>query len=67
MRNLTMMTDLYQLTMMNGYFLKGKAKEISVFDVFFRQKDTMNYAVFGGRYRISALARHVPSRFFGVS
>ena len=37
MRNLTMMTDLYQLTMMNGYFLKGKAKEISVFDVFFRQ------------------------------
>ncbi len=48
MRNLTMMTDLYQLTMMNGYFLKGKAKEISVFDVFFRQKDTMNYAVFAG-------------------
>lgn len=48
MRNLTMMTDLYQLTMMNGYFLKGKAKETSVFDVFFRQKDTMNYAVFAG-------------------
>lgn len=48
MRNLTMMTDLYQLTMMNGYFLEGKAKEVSVFDVFFRQKDTMNFAVFAG-------------------
>ncbi len=48
MRNLTMMTDLYQLTMMNGYFLQGKAKETAVFDVFFRQKQTMNYAVFAG-------------------
>lgn len=48
MRNLTMMTDLYQLTMMNGYFLKGKATETAVFDVFFRQKETFNYAVFAG-------------------
>lgn len=48
MRNLTMMTDLYQLTMMNGYFLDGKANETSIFDVFFRQKDTMNYVVFAG-------------------
>ncbi|MCH5158017.1 MAG: nicotinate phosphoribosyltransferase [Clostridiales bacterium] len=48
MRNLTMMTDLYQLTMMNGYFLKGKAKEECVFDLFFRQKSTINYAVFAG-------------------
>ncbi len=48
MRNLTMMTDFYQLTMMNGYFLEGKARETAVFDVFFRQKSTMNYAVFAG-------------------
>ncbi len=48
MRNLTMMTDLYQLTMMNGYFLEGKAKQQCVFDVFFRQKGTMNYVVFAG-------------------
>ena len=48
MRNLTMMTDFYQLTMMNGYFLKHKTGETAVFDVFFRQKDTMNYAVFAG-------------------
>ena len=43
-----MMTDFYQLTMMNGYFLKHKTGETAVFDVFFRQKDTMNYAVFAG-------------------
>lgn len=43
-----MMTDLYQLTMMNGYFLEGKAKTTSVFDVFFRQKNTMNYVVYAG-------------------
>ena len=48
MRNLTMMTDLYQLTMMDGYFLEGKAKDTAVFDLFFRQKDCINYAVFAG-------------------
>ena len=36
MRNLTMMTDLYQLTMMNGYFRYGKRDQVSVFDMFFR-------------------------------
>lgn len=48
MRNLTMMTDLYQLTMMDGYFSENKADEIAVFDLFFRQKETINYAVFAG-------------------
>ena len=36
MRNLTMMTDLYQLTMMNGYFKNGMKDNVAVFDVFFR-------------------------------
>ncbi|WAW15022.1 nicotinate phosphoribosyltransferase [Peptostreptococcus equinus] len=35
--NLTMLTDLYQLTMMNGYFKKGIHEDIAVFDVFFRK------------------------------
>lgn len=48
MRNLTMMTDLYQLTMMDGYYSEGKANQTAVFDVFFRQKGTINYAVFAG-------------------
>ncbi len=47
-RNLTMMTDLYQLTMMNGYFMDGTYKNQAVFDVFFRYKDQLNYALFAG-------------------
>ena len=47
-RNLTMMTDLYQLTMMNGYFLSGASKNIATFDMFFRAKGQLNYAVFAG-------------------
>lgn len=35
--NLTMLTDLYQLTMINGYYKKGMHEDIAVFDVFFRK------------------------------
>ena len=34
--NLTLLTDLYQLTMMNGYHLCGLDKTRAVFDVFYR-------------------------------
>lgn len=37
MRNLTLLTDLYQLTMMNGYFENGVHEDIVVFDMFFRK------------------------------
>ena len=37
MRNLTMMTDLYQLTMMYGYYKVGKHQQPVVFDLFFRK------------------------------
>ena len=32
--NLTMLTDLYQLTMMNGYYKKGLHENTAVFDIF---------------------------------
>lgn len=35
-RNLTMMTDLYELTMMQGYF-KNPTDQTVVFDAFYRQ------------------------------
>ncbi len=35
--DLTMMTDLYQLTMANGYFKKGLKNEKMIFDLFFRR------------------------------
>ncbi len=44
-RNLTLLTDLYQLTMMNGYLKHGKKEEIAVFDVFFRQNEMITYSL----------------------
>jgi len=37
MENLTMLTDLYQLTMMQGYLTNGCRNKEAVFDVFFRR------------------------------
>ncbi len=42
MRNLTLMTDLYELTMMNGYLKKGIDKNTVVFDMFFRKNPSQN-------------------------
>ena len=35
-RNLTLLTDLYELTMMQGYFMQKDANETVVFDMFYR-------------------------------
>ena len=48
MRNLTMMTDLYQLTMMYGYFKHSMAGNEGVFDVFFRPRSNITYAIAAG-------------------
>lgn len=48
MRNLTMLTDLYQLTMMYGYYKQGMSKNQAVFDLFFRQRENSAYAVMAG-------------------
>lgn len=49
MRNLTMLTDLYQLTMMYGYFKSGMRDNMATFDMFYRSKDeSTHYAVFAG-------------------
>ena len=47
--NYTMLFDFYEMTMSNGYFKLGRAKEITYFDVFFRNiPDNAGYAVFAG-------------------
>ena len=47
-RNLTLLTDLYELTMMQGYYEKGQ-NEYVIFDVFFRQNPCNNgYSVCAG-------------------
>lgn len=45
MRNLTMLTDLYQLTMMYGYDIAEKSDEVVVFDLFFAALRDMNHAI----------------------
>ncbi len=48
-RNITMMMDLYELTMANGYFLQENAKTRVSFDVFYRKNpDGGGFAIFAG-------------------
>ncbi len=48
MRNLTLLTDLYQLTMMNAYLQTGKDNVMANFDVFYRQKEHLDFAICAG-------------------
>ena len=48
MRNLTLLTDFYELTMMYGYFKQKKTDEVVVFDVFFRRNALITYSVSAG-------------------
>ncbi len=48
MRNLTLLTDLYQLTMGYGFYKHGKHEEEVVFDVFFRKNDLITYSIAAG-------------------
>ena len=44
-RNLTLLTDLYQLTMMNGYLKENCKDEVAIFDIFFRQNGNITYSL----------------------
>ena len=48
MRNLTLLTDFDELTMMNGYLKCGTAERKAVFDVFYRGVGGFSYAVAAG-------------------
>ncbi|HFP9447600.1 TPA: nicotinate phosphoribosyltransferase [Raoultella ornithinolytica] len=48
-RNLSMMMDLYALTMANGYFVAGQADKWAVFDLYYRRNpDQGGFAIFAG-------------------
>lgn len=48
-RNLALLTDLYELTMMQGYFETGSYKKQVVFDLFYRKNPSGNgYAIAAG-------------------
>ena len=61
-RNLTLLTDLYQLTMMNGYLLEDREDEFAVFDVFFRQNGMITYSVACG---LEQVVEYVTNLHFG--
>ncbi len=49
MRNLTLLTDLYQLTMMYGYWKSGMRNNRATFDMFYRSKgESTHYAIMAG-------------------
>lgn len=48
-RNLTMLTDFYEITMSNGYFQYGFQDREAIFDMFFRKiPDGGGFAIFAG-------------------
>ncbi len=58
-RNLTLLTDLYQLTMMSGYLKNGKQNDIAVFDLFFRRNSVITYSVAAGLEQAVAYIRSI--------
>ena len=48
MRNLTLLTDLYQLTMGYGFYKNNKHEEEVVFDLFFRKNALITYSLAAG-------------------
>lgn len=53
-RNLTMLTDFYEITMANGYFLNGMGDKITQFDMFFRTvPDKGGFAIMAGVEQLS--------------
>ena len=58
-RNLTLLTDLYQLTMMSGYLKNGKQNDLAVFDLFFRRNSVITYSVAAGLEQALAYIRGI--------
>ena len=48
MRNLTLLTDLYEITMAYGFYKHRKHEEEAVFDIFFRQNKLITYSLAAG-------------------
>ena len=61
-RNLTTMTDFYELTMSAGYLDEGYKDKIAVFDMFFRKvPDGGGYAIMGTEHPDAGLQGSCPA------
>ena len=59
-RNLSMMMDLYEMTMSNGYFEEASGNDRATFDVFFRRvPDNGGYAIFAGLEQVVDFIEHM--------
>lgn len=59
MRNLTLLTDLYELTMMQGYFKTGNNRKV-IFDVFYRKNPCNGgYAITCGLEQVIDYIKHL--------
>lgn len=59
-RNLTLLTDLYELTMMQGYFYENAQNETVVFDAFYRKNpDGNGYAISAGLEQVIDLINNL--------
>ena len=79
-RNVSMVMDMYELTMSNGYLNKECHNTLAAFDVFYRNNpDNAGFAIFAGLeqvveyiqnrgkgYRVSALQKSVHGRISGL-
>ncbi len=59
-RNLTLLTDLYELTMMQGYFKEKDANETVIFDAFYRSNpNNGGYAICAGLEQVIEYIRNL--------
>ena len=59
-RNLSMMMDLYEMTMSNGYHKEACGHDRATFDVFFRKvPDNGGYAIFAGLEQVVDFIEHM--------
>lgn len=57
-----MLTDFYEITMANGYFLNGMGNKITQFDMFFRTvPDKGGFAIMAG---VEQLSRYLENLSF---
>ncbi len=59
-RNISLLVDLYELTMSNAYYIGGHAETRVAFDVFYRRNpDQGGYAIFAGLEQILDFVEHL--------
>lgn len=59
-RNISMVMDMYELTMSNGYFNENSRDTVAAFDVFYRRNpDNAGFAVFAGLEQVVEYVRNL--------